>query len=79
MNAILDLWFEEELKKELDKETPGYTEMVRYADDFVIGAQTKVQAEKILEKIKARLKKFGLEISEEKTKIIEFGPIRRRE
>lgn len=47
--------------------------MVRYADDFVIGAQTKKEAEQILKEIKVRLEKFGLEVSAEKTRIIEFG------
>jgi len=39
----------------------------------VIGAQTKEEAEQILKEIKTRLKKFNLEISAEKTKIVEFG------
>ena len=47
--------------------------MVRYADDFIIGAQSKPEAERILKEIKARLKKFNLEVSAEKTRIIEFG------
>jgi len=69
LHYVLDLWFYGKLRGEIR----GYTEMIRYADDFIIGAQTKEQAEIILAKIKERLKKFNLEISEEKTKIIEFG------
>jgi group II intron reverse transcriptase/maturase len=69
LHYVLDLWFEHELRRKIN----GYTEIVRYADDFIIGAQTRPEAEKILEEIKARLKKFNLEISAEKTRIIEFG------
>ncbi len=69
LHYVLDLWFEKVEKKN----TQGYTEMIRYADDFVIGAQTKQEAIRILKDVEARLKKFGLEVSEEKTKIIEFG------
>ena len=69
LHYVLDLWFDIVLKKEIT----GYTEMIRYADDFLIGAQTKQEAEQILEKVKMRLKKFNLEVSSEKTKIVEFG------
>ena len=72
LHYVLDIWFEYKLKKEI-KGQNGYTEMIRYADDFVIGAQTKTQAIQILERIKERLKKFNLEVSTEKTRIIEFG------
>lgn len=69
LHYILDLWFEVKLKKDI----AGYTEMIRYADDFIIGAQTKQEAEQILKEIKTRLKKFNLEVSADKTRIVEFG------
>lgn len=69
LHYVLDLWFEVKLKKSIK----GYTEMIRYADDFIIGAQTKPEAEQILIELKERLMKFGLEVSTEKTRIIEFG------
>jgi len=47
--------------------------LVRYADDFIIGAQHKHEAEQILNDLRLRLKKFGLKLNEDKTKIIEFG------
>lgn len=47
--------------------------MVRYADDSVACFENKEEAEKYLRSVKKRLGRFGLEISEEKTKIIEFG------
>jgi RNA-directed DNA polymerase len=69
LHYVLDLWFEKELVKKIS----GYTEIIRYADDFIIGAQTKQEAEQILEEVKTRLNKFKLEIASEKTRIIEFG------
>lgn len=69
LHYVLDLWFEVELKKKIQ----GYAEIIRYADDFIIGAQTKPEAMRILEEVKQRLKKFKLEVSIEKTGIVEFG------
>ena len=69
LHYILDLWFERVLTKQLR----GYAELVRYCDDFIICVQYKDDACMILDDIKARLAKFGLEVSPEKTKIVEFG------
>ena len=69
LHYILDLWFERKLKKGLR----GYAELIRYADDFVIGCQHGKESEGILSELKERLKKFGLEVSEEKTRIVEVG------
>lgn len=69
LHYVLDLWFEQIEKKRI----AGYTEIIRYADDFIIGVQTKQQAEQILQDLEARLQKFNLELSKEKTRIIEFG------
>ena len=69
LHFVLDEWFE----KVVEKETKGYAGMVRYADDSVACFEYKEEAEKYLRSVKKRLAKFGLEISEEKTKIIEFG------
>jgi len=69
LHYVLDLWFEEIEKKKI----AGYTEIIRYADDFIIGAQTKQEACQILQDLKERLKKFKLEVAIEKTGIKEFG------
>jgi RNA-directed DNA polymerase len=47
--------------------------VVRYADDFVVGFETKKDAGKFREDLTARLQKFGLELHPEKTRVIEFG------
>jgi group II intron reverse transcriptase/maturase len=69
LHYILDLW----LVKAVQPWCRGEVEMVRYADDFVIGVQYQAEAEKILVVLKKRLHKFGLELAVDKTKIIEFG------
>ena len=69
LHFVLDDWFE----KVVEKQTRGYAGMVRYADDSVSCFQYKDEAEKYLRSVKERLARFGLEVSEEKTKIIEFG------
>lgn len=42
----------------------------RYADDIVIHTRSMEQSHFILDKLKERLKQFGLELSESKTKIV---------
>jgi hypothetical protein len=51
----------------------GEVIMVRYADDFIIGFQYKDDAQRMHAELQERLKKFNLELSEEKTRLIEFG------
>lgn len=69
LHYVLDLWFE----KRVRKTQRGFTQLIRYADDFVIGTQHKDEAERIFKDLIARFQKFGLKLSEEKTRIIEFG------
>lgn len=69
LHYVLDLWMTVKEKKKMK----GYIQLIRYADDFIIGVQHKADAETLLKDIGERLNKFGLELSEEKTKIIEFG------
>jgi retron-type reverse transcriptase len=69
LHYVLDLWFEKRVRK-LCK---GQAYIVRYADDFVCCFQYKSEAEQFLHSLKLRLKKFNLEIAEDKTKIIPFG------
>ncbi len=69
LHYVLDLWIEKVVKKHCK----GYVEFVRYADDFIVCAQYRKEAEKILNTMRKRLRKFGLELAEDKAKIIEFG------
>jgi nucleoid DNA-binding protein len=47
--------------------------VVRYTDDFVMGFQQRAGAERFPEALRERLRKFGLELHSEKTRLIEFG------
>ena len=69
LHYCLDLWFTLREKRKLK----GYAQLVRYADDFVIGCEHQHEALVILNDLKARLAEFGLELAEDKTRIIEFG------
>lgn len=69
LHYVLDRWF----ILNVEDKCKGYTDLVRYCDDFIICTQHKHEAYRILELIKQRLRKFGLELSEEKTRIVEFG------
>ena len=44
-----------------------------YADDFVCCFQNKGEAERLYERLKNRMKHFGLELEESKSRLIEFG------
>jgi len=51
----------------------GEVYIVRYADDFVMGFQYQSDAEQFQAELKERLAKFGLEMHEGKTRLVEFG------
>jgi RNA-directed DNA polymerase len=69
LHYVLDLWFETKFKRQCR----GYASQVRYCDDFVVCFDNREDAELYINELKERLKKFSLEVSEAKTKIIEFG------
>ncbi|GJQ50839.1 MAG: group II intron reverse transcriptase/maturase [Candidatus Kuenenia stuttgartiensis] len=69
LHYALDLW----VKRVITREISGRVYLVRYCDDFIIGCTNKQAAEKVWRKLGVRLKKFGLEISEAKSRLIEFG------
>ena len=70
LHYVLDVWFKHLVTTGKIK---GEAYIVRYADDFVVMFQYKEQAKKFYELLIERLKKFNLEISEDKTKIMPFG------
>lgn len=69
LHYILDLWYERKVKKGLK----GFSQLIRYADDFVVLFQYKNEAEAFTGMLKERFSKFGLKIAESKSRIIEFG------
>lgn len=69
LHYVLDLWFEQKIKPNLK----GYAQYCRFADDFVVCFERQEEAETFGRELKERLAKFGLRISEKKSRIIEFG------
>ena len=69
LHYVLDLWFEKREKRCLR----GYAHLTRYADDFVVGVQYRDDAQRLVKSIGTRLKAFGLTLSSEKTRVVEFG------
>src|SRR5205085_7840174 len=69
LHYVLDLW----VKAWRKKVARGEVMIVRYADDAVLGFQHREDAERFLEQLRERLRKFGLELHPDKTRLIEFG------
>ena len=57
-------------KKGQSYQTKGNYRVVRYADDFVIFARTKTDIEKVWDILQPYLEERGLELAEEKTRIV---------
>lgn len=69
MHYVLVWWFRECIQPNLK----GYSGIVVYADDFILCFQNKEEAEEVYERLKRRMKHFGMTLEENKTKLIEFG------
>src|SRR5450631_2137766 len=69
LHYLFDLWADVWRKKV----AKGDVIVVRYADDLVVGFESRAEAERFLEAFRERLSKFGLELHPEKTRLIEFG------
>jgi group II intron reverse transcriptase/maturase len=72
LHYVLDLWYE----KVLRKKCRGEVYYVRYADDFLLMFEYGDEAEEVLEALKKRLDKFGLEIAVDKTRILPIGRLK---
>ncbi len=75
LHYVLDLWFE----KVFRRSCRGEAFLHRYADDFVCGFGRAEDAQLFYEKLEERLRKFGLELAVEKTRVIPFSRYRRGE
>ena len=69
LHYVLDLWFEKRIKPRLR----GKAYLFRYADDFTIMFQYEYDSIEIYNALIRRFAKFGLELAEDKTKIMPFG------
>lgn len=54
-------------------ESEGEVYIVRYADDFVIAMESRVDVDKLLRHLKNRVAEYGLQLHPDKTKIVKFG------
>jgi RNA-directed DNA polymerase len=68
LHYALDIWFEKVVKPRCE----GDVMLMRFADDFVCCFQYHKDTRQFYDVLGKRLGKFGLEISKEKTKVIEF-------
>ena len=69
LHYALDLWFDRMVKKTCR----GKATLTRYADDWVCAFQHEDDAERFYQVLPKRLKKFGLEVAEEKTNKLPFS------
>lgn len=69
LHYVFDLW----ALQWRNRSAHGDVVFVRYADDFVVGFEKKTDAEIFWTELKERFLKFGLELHENKTRLIEFG------
>jgi group II intron reverse transcriptase/maturase len=70
LHHLVDLWVERVVRRH----AAGFVGMVRYGDDFLIFAQRRDEALAILNALGRNVKRFGLCLSPEKTRFVDFGP-----
>ncbi len=69
LHHVLDVWAQAWRRKVAQ----GEVIIVRYADDAVLGFQNREDADRFLKELQERVRKFGLELHPDKTRLIEFG------
>src|SRR5438309_4167759 len=75
LHYALDLWF----AKVFRRNCRGEAFLVRYADDFVCGLGREEEAQRLYGELAERLRKFGLDLAADKTRVIPFSRYRRGE
>jgi RNA-directed DNA polymerase len=70
LHHVLDLWFGSAIEPRYAK---GESMMVRYADDCVFGFRKERDAREFMDLLRSRLGKFGLKLSESKTRLVRFS------
>jgi RNA-directed DNA polymerase len=73
LHHVLDQWADQWRQK-----AKGDVIIVRYADDAVIGFQDQHEAERFVKELRQRLSEYGLELNEEKTRLLRFGRFARQ-
>lgn len=69
LHYVLDLWVQQWRRR------CGHGDIivVRYADDFTVGFQYGADADRFVQDLRERMRRFSLELHAEKTRTIEFG------
>jgi group II intron reverse transcriptase/maturase len=70
LHYVLDEWF----AKEVSPRLKGRANLIRYADDFVIGFTCEEDARRVMEVLPKRFGRFGLTIHPDKTRLVPFRP-----
>lgn len=68
LHHVLDVWFEKEVRPRMR----GKCHLIRFADDFVIIFERKVDADRVLDVLPKRFGKYNLHLHPEKTRLVRF-------
>lgn len=74
LHYVLDQW-----TVQWRQNAQGDVIIVRYADDAIIGFQHESEARRYLEQLQERLAEYGLELNQDKTRLIRFGRFARQQ
>ena len=69
LHYVLDTWYMILIRKVCR----GEVYYIRYADDFLLMFQYENEAKAVMSMLRARMEKFGLQVAEDKTRILPFG------
>ena len=69
LHYVFDVWADRWRRRQ----ARGEVIIVRFADDDIVGFEHREDAERFLAELRERLARFGLELADEKTRLIEFG------
>ncbi|MGH9668060.1 MAG: reverse transcriptase domain-containing protein [Bryobacteraceae bacterium] len=68
LHYVLDQWTDQ-----WRQAARGEITIVRYADDAILGFERQDEAERYLRELREPLREYGLELNEDKTRLIRFG------
>jgi RNA-directed DNA polymerase len=69
LHYVFDLW----THQWRGRHARGGVMIVRYADDSVVGFESKTDVDRFLDDLKVRFAQFGLTLNEDKTRVLQFG------
>jgi group II intron reverse transcriptase/maturase len=72
LHHVIDVWFTQQVQPRLR----GPSTLVRFCDDFVMLFAHRDDAERVLAVLGKRLGKFGLQLHSDKTRLVDFRPVR---